>query len=430
MKKLQTNISRLHGELTVPGDKSITHRAIMLGALAKGITTIYHFAKNADCFSTVHCFQEMGVSVAVNEDKLIIKGIGLDRLQEPEQVLNVGNSGTTIRLLLGILSTAPFNSVLIGDDSIANRPMNRVIEPLRKMGAKIEGRALNYTPITVQGRHLHAIDYKSNIASAQVKSAILLAGLYANGVTTLTEPYQSRDHTERMFGQFGVDIHISAEKKISVQGKQILQPTTIHVPGDISSAAFFLVAGTIVPNSVITLKNVGLNPTRSGILDVLEMMGADVQINVENEENEPFGDITIATSSLKSDLEISGAIIPRLIDEIPLIALLATQATGKTVIKDASELKVKETNRIKTVVTELTKLGATIEETDDGMIIYGKTSLSAENAVVDSHGDHRIGMMLAIASLITSGTVQLDNEEAISVSYPNFFVDLINFQSE
>ncbi|QPA32977.1 3-phosphoshikimate 1-carboxyvinyltransferase [Thermaerobacillus caldiproteolyticus] len=424
MQPLRTNVSSLNGTIHVPGDKSISHRAVMLGAIANGTTKISNFLTGEDCLSTIDCFRKMGVSITQNGSKVVVEGKGINGLQEPKEILNVGNSGTTTRLLLGILASCPFHACLIGDESIAKRPMARVTKPLRMMGAHIDGRDHgNYTPLSIRGGSLESIQYESPVASAQVKSAILLAGLHARGTTSVTEPHQSRDHTERMVRLFGGEVVVDGVT-VSVTGSQQLTATSIYVPGDISSAAFFLVAGAIVPNSEIVLKNVGLNPTRTGIIDVLQQMGADIVIeNVRNEETEPLGDITIRTSELKGT-EIGGALIPRLIDEIPIIALLATQAEGTTVIKDASELKVKETNRIDTVVSELRKLGADIEATEDGMIIHGKTPLKANGTIVDSHGDHRIGMMLAIAACIAKGEVFLQRPEAIAVSYPMFFAHL------
>ncbi|GMB07884.1 3-phosphoshikimate 1-carboxyvinyltransferase [Thermolongibacillus altinsuensis] len=422
--QLRTNVNSLKGEIYVPGDKSISHRAVMFGAIAEGTTHITNFLTGEDCLSTIDCFRKMGVRIEQNDTEVIVEGKGIAGLSEPTEVLNVGNSGTTTRLLLGILAACPFHACLIGDDSIAKRPMDRVTKPLRQMGAHIDGRMNGrYTPLAIRGGALQPIEYVSPVASAQVKSALLLAGLHADGTTTVTEPHKSRDHTERMLKAFGADVHVDG-LTVSVTGKQRLHAADIYVPGDISSAAFFLVAGAIVPNSEITLKNVGVNPTRTGILDVLAQMGANVSIeNIRNEESEPLADITVRTSELKAT-EIGGELIPRLIDEIPIIALLATQAEGTTIIKDASELKVKETDRIATVVSELRKLGADIEATDDGMIIRGKTKLRANHAVVDSFGDHRIGMMLAIAACVTEGEVTLQRPEAIAVSYPSFFAHL------
>ena len=421
---LKYNQNSLNGEIIVPGDKSISHRSVMFGAIAKGVTTVTGFLMGEDCLSTVSCFRQLGVEIEQTDDRLIINGNGLNGLKEPEEVLNVGNSGTTIRLLMGILAGRDFHSTVLGDESIGKRPMTRVTKPLTEMGAIIDGRENGeYTPLSIRGGDIHGIVYHPPVASAQVKSSILLAGLQAKGVTTVVEPEKSRDHTERMIRQFGGQVEEEG-LAVSVSGGQELKGTTIHVPGDISSAAFFLVAGAIVPNSTIVLKNVGLNPTRTGIIDVMKEMGADLKIDVKSTDDlmEPVGDLTIRTSNLKG-ITIGGELIPRLIDEIPVIALLATQAEGETIIKDAHELKVKETNRIDTVVNELTKLGANITPTDDGMIIKGRNHLKG-GSTVSSHGDHRIGMMLAIAALICDNEVQLQQKEAIAVSYPTFFNDL------
>lgn len=418
-KELISNINKLTGVISVPGDKSISHRSIMFGAIAHGRTTVSNFLLGDDCLSTISCFRKLGVKIIQNDSEVTIEGKGLEGLTEPIEVLDVGNSGTTIRLMLGILSGRPFFSSLVGDHSIGKRPMTRVTKPLREMGALIDGRQEGkFTPLSVRGGELKGIEYQLPVASAQVKSSLLFAGLQARGKTTIIEPAKTRDHTERMIKKFGGEIKVEG-KIVELDGGQTLTGTHINVPGDISSAAFFLVAGAIVPNSEITLLNVGLNPTRTGIMDVLEAMGADFSVKINKDEIfEPCGDITIRSSQLKGTV-IEGDLIPRLIDEIPVIALLATQAEGTTIIKDAEELKVKETNRIDTVVNELTKLGVNIEATSDGMIIYGNQSLSGGE--VSSHGDHRIGMMLAVASLISKETVYLENKEAISVSYPNFF---------
>ena len=425
-QSLKYNQNSLNGEIIVPGDKSISHRSVMFGAIAKGVTTVTGFLMGEDCLSTVSCFRQLGVDIEQTDEQLIINGNGLNGLKEPEEVLNVGNSGTTIRLLMGILAGRDFHSTVLGDESIGKRPMTRVTKPLTEMGAIIDGRENGeYPPLSIRGGDIHGIVYHPPVASAQVKSSILLAGLQAKGVTTVVEPEKSRDHTERMIRQFGGQVEEEG-LAVSVSGGQELKGTTIHVPGDISSAAFFLVAGAIVPNSTITLKNVGLNPTRTGIIDVMKEMGADLKIDVKSTDDlmEPVGDLTIQTSNLKG-ITIGGELIPRLIDEIPVIALLATQAEGETIIKDAHELKVKETNRIDTVVNELSKLGANITATDDGMIIKGRNHLKGGHTV-SSHGDHRIGMMLAIAALICDNEVQLQQKEAIAVSYPTFFNDLEN----
>ena len=413
---------KLEGTISIPGDKSISHRSVMFGSIATGTTNITNFLAGEDCLSTIACFRELGVSIKQEGTSVEIHGNGLSQLNEPTRVLDVGNSGTTIRLMLGILAGLPFHVSLQGDDSIEKRPMKRVTGPLSQMGDKIDGRQNGtYCPLSIRGGNLEAIDYQSPVASAQVKSAILLAGLQAKGTTSVTEPSKSRDHTERMLQAFGVDV-VEEGNKVSITGGQELKATTIEVPGDISSAAFFLVSGAITPNSRIVLKNVGINPTRTGIIDILVKMGASISIQNERVQSfERVADLIIETSDLKGTV-ISGDVIPRAIDEIPIVALAATQATGTTIIKDAQELKVKETNRIDTVVNELRKLGANIEPTEDGMIIHGKTTL--HGGEVDSHGDHRIGMMLAIANLITDSDVTLNRKEAINVSYPTFFEDL------
>ncbi|WP_043933607.1 3-phosphoshikimate 1-carboxyvinyltransferase [Bacillus sp. EB01] len=414
--------SGLSGGIAIPGDKSISHRAIMFGAIASGKTVVKNFLTGNDCLSTVSCFRKLGVDIDVNGTTVEIAGKGIDGLTEFNGTLDVGNSGTTIRLMMGLLAGRPFPSKFTGDSSIAKRPMSRVTDPLKEMGCKIDGNDNGkYVPITVQGGGLKGISYTLPVASAQVKSALLLAGLQAEGETVITEPAPTRDHTERMIRQFGGTVNVS-DNKILIKGGQQLKAADITVPGDISSAAFFLVAAAIVPNSKIVLKNIGLNWTRTGILDVLEEMGASIKISQSDREaNEPAGDIVVESSSLRA-ATIRGSLIPRLIDEIPIIALLATQAEGETVISDAHELRVKETDRIETVASELRKLGAKIETTEDGMIIKGGTRLRGGR--VSSHGDHRIGMMLSIASLICENEVIVEDAGSIAVSYPDFFKDL------
>ncbi|MCP3738738.1 3-phosphoshikimate 1-carboxyvinyltransferase [Rossellomorea sp. BNER] len=420
--KLSRQVQGLNGSITVPGDKSISHRAVMFGAVANGETVIHNFLKGEDCLSTIQCFKEMGVEIEEKHGKIHVYGKGWDRLREPVNILNVGNSGTTTRLMLGILAGLPFHSVIIGDDSIAKRPMKRVTEPLKKFGAVIDGRDDGqYTPISIRGTSIEAIEYDLPVASAQVKSALILAALQAKGTSVLVEPAPTRNHTELMIEQFGGEVH-SKNNTIRIPGNQQLKGTNVFVPGDISSAAFFLVAGAIVPNSKLELPLVGLNPTRTGIINVLERMGANINVQEQNEgQSEKTGTITIESSSLKG-IEISGNMIPTLIDELPVIALLATQATGSTIIKNAEELKVKETNRIDAIVNELKELGAEIEATDDGMIIHGKTQL--HGGKVKSWHDHRIGMTLAIAALIADGDVYLKDHECVKISYPEFFADL------
>jgi 3-phosphoshikimate 1-carboxyvinyltransferase len=422
VKKLMTNTASLKGEIKVPGDKSISHRAVMFGSIAKGITIVENFLPGDDCLSTISCFRNLGVEIDQKGSDVTIYGTGLEGLKKPAETLYVGNSGTTIRLMMGILSGLPFETSLVGDDSIAKRPMTRVTVPLAKMGADISGRNNGeFTPLTVRGKKLSGITYELPVASAQVKSAILLAGLQADGETTVKEPVKTRDHTERMIRQFGGMVE-QLGGQVTVKGGQELTAANIIVPGDISSAAFFLAAGLITPGSDILLKNVGLNPTRTGIIDVLKDMGADISFEqIDESMPEPSGDIRVRYSQLNGTV-VEGDLIPRLIDEIPVIALLATQAVGRTLIKDAAELKVKETNRIDTVVRELTKLGAKIEATEDGMIIEGKSSLIG--GTVSAYGDHRIGMMLSIAALISEGEVILEESDSVAVSYPKFFEDL------
>jgi 3-phosphoshikimate 1-carboxyvinyltransferase len=416
-------VQRVEGEITVPGDKSISHRAVMFSALAEGTTSIEGFLPGADCLSTISCFRKLGITVKQDGDCVQVEGKGWYGLTEPADILDIGNSGTTIRLMMGILSTQPFHSVLIGDESIARRPMKRVTGPLRQMGADIAGRQNGeYTPLSLRGGKLTGIEYHSPVSSAQIKSAVLLAGLQAEGTTTVYEPELSRDHTERMLRSFGVEVESFTGGVRIHGGQRLVSPGRIQVPGDISSAAFPLVAAAMLPGSRVTVRNVGINQTRSGIIDVLKAMGADLMLHNERIMNgEPVADIEVAYSFLKGT-EIGGGIIPRLIDEIPVIAVLATQAEGVTVIKDAAELKVKETNRIDTVVVELRKMGAHIEPTEDGMIIHGGTPLTG--AVCDSHGDHRIGMAVAVAGLAASGETTVLNAASIDVSFPGFFATL------
>lgn len=421
-KIVQLQGQSLKGMITVPGDKSISHRSIMFGSMAKGKTTVTGFLPGEDCLRTIEAFKQMGVKIEQQGTDVTIESEGMDALQEPMDILYMGNSGTTTRLLLGLLAGSHVHAVLSGDESIAKRPMKRVINPLREMGAHITGREDGqFTPIAVKGTTLQAIDYTLPVASAQVKSAVLLAGLNAEGTTIVREKEATRDHTELMLRQFGVNID-TTDGVISLAGGQKLTASHVAVPGDISSAAFFLVAGAITKGSEITLENVGLNKTRTGIIEVLEAMGANLEIQpYDHEHAEPAGRVIIRTSQL-TGTTIGGDLIPRLIDEIPIIALLATQAEGTTIIRDAEELKVKETNRLDAVVAELSKLGANITATEDGMIIEGPTQL--HGAALKTYGDHRMGMMNAIASLITEGAVTLDDADCIAVSYPTFFEDL------
>lgn len=423
MKKVAFDKPVLNGEITVPGDKSISHRAVMLGSIAKGTTSITGFLDGEDCLRTIDIFRQLGVSIERNGTDVTVESPGMHGWQQPAGDLYAGNSGTTARLILGILSASRVTSVLTGDEYLSKRPMNRVSLPLKSMGASIEGEAesSNLLPLTIVGGPLTAIDYDMPIASAQIKSSILFAGLTADGETSVSEQTVSRDHTERMLEQFGVAIRKEGNK-VSVKGGSVLSGTAVRVPGDISSAAFFMAAAAMVEGSSVMFKNVGLNPTRTGILDVLRAMGAKIDILEQSGGlGEPYGTVTISHNGLRAT-EISGELIPRLIDELPVIALLATQAQGVTVIKDAAELRVKETDRITAVTTELKKLGAHIEETEDGMIIHGPTALSG--GILSSYGDHRIGMMAGIAALVASGPISIENPSCINISYPTFFDDL------
>jgi 3-phosphoshikimate 1-carboxyvinyltransferase len=411
-------VKRIEGTVRVPGDKSISHRAVMFGALAEGTTTIEGFLPGADCLSTIDCFRRMGVKIEQAGDRVTVYGKGWYGLEEPSQHLDVGNSGTTIRLMAGILATQPFHAVMEGDESIAKRPMRRVIGPLRQMGAKIDGRKDGeYTPLSIRGGGLQGISYQSPVASAQVKSAILLAGLQAKGVTSVTEPQLSRDHTERMLQAFGVKV-VRDGLTVSVEGGQTLTGRAIRVPGDISSAAFLIAAVMMVPGSSLLIENVGVNPSRTGIIDVVRAMGGRIELQNERIVNEePVADLLVTHSELRG-IEIGGEIIPRLIDEIPVIAVMATRANGRTVIRDAEELRVKETDRIATVASQLSKFGASVTPTPDGLIVEGATPLTG--AAIDSMGDHRIGMAMAIAGLAAEGETVIANDAAINVSFPGF----------
>ena len=411
-------LSRARGTITVPGDKSISHRAVMLGALADGVTHITGFLNGADCLSTIDCFRAMGIKTEISGTDVTVYGRGLHGLQKPRKTLYTGNSGTTTRLLCGILAGQPFDSVIEGDASIAKRPMGRVTRPLARMGADIEN---EYCPLIIRGRRLHGMDYKMTVASAQVKTALILAGLYAEGETVIHEIERSRDHTELMLSAMGADIETDG-LTVRVRKTETLAAQDVAVPGDISSAAFFMVLGAIMPDSEITIKNVGINPTRTGIIDVLRDMGADMEIiNERVSAGEPAADIIIRSSELKG-VEIGGAIIPRLIDELPAIAAAAVFANGRTIIRDAAELKVKETDRIRAVVDEFTKCGIAITETDDGMIIDGGRPI--HGADFQTYGDHRMAMSLAVLSQLAEGDSAIDDADCVRVSYPGFFDDL------
>ncbi|EOZ5801104.1 3-phosphoshikimate 1-carboxyvinyltransferase [Enterococcus hirae] len=424
--KLLTAKNGINGELVIPADKSISHRSIMFGAISKGTTIVNNFLKAEDCLSTIAVFKQLGVRITEKNEQIMIEGKGFEGLTAPSSRLDAGNSGTTMRLVLGILAGCPFTSEIAGDASLNRRPMERVMKPLREMGADLQGTAeAEFPPLKVTGNTLHGIEYHMPIASAQVKSAILFAALQAEGTTKIIEKEQSRNHTEEMIKQFGGKIQVEG-KEIIVTGPQQLIGQEVTVPGDISSAAFYLVAASILANSEVLLKQVGINPTRTGILDVLMQMGANIEERQLDEQNQA-ADLIVRSAQLHA-CEIQGEIIPRLIDELPIIALAATQATGTTIIRDAQELKVKETNRIDATAEELTKMGANIEPTEDGLIIHGPTPL--HGATVDSHGDHRIGMMLQIAALLTAEPVELLNPEAVNISYPKFFTDLAKLVQE
>ena len=420
--RLKTNISHLRGSIRVPGDKSISHRSIIFGSLAEGETKVYDILRGEDVLSTIQVFRDLGVEIEDKDGVITIQGVGMTGLKAPKKPLDMGNSGTSIRLISGVLAGEDFEVEMFGDDSLSKRPMDRVTLPLTKMGAKISGQTeRDLPPLHLKGsKNLTPIEYELPIASAQVKSALIFAALQAQGQSIIVEKERTRNHTEDMLLQFGG--HLSLEgKKITVQGPQKLTGQKVVVPGDISSAAFWLVAGLIVPNSRVELKNVGINETRTGILDVIRAMGGKLELT-DIDPIAKSATLIVETSDLKGT-EIGGALIPRLIDELPIIALLATQAEGVTVIKDAEELKVKETDRIQVVADALNSMGADISPTADGMIINGKSSF--HGAKINTFGDHRIGMMTAIAALLVKdGEVDLNRAEAINTSYPSFFDDL------
>lgn len=420
--KLKTNISHLYGSIRVPGDKSISHRSIIFGSLAEGETKVYDILRGEDVLSTMQVFRDLGVVIEDKDDVITIQGVGMEGLKAPQNALDMGNSGTSIRLISGVLAGADFEVEMFGDDSLSKRPMDRVTIPLKKMGVSISGQTeRDLPPLHLKGtKNLAPIHYELPIASAQVKSSLMFAALQAKGQSVIIEKECTRNHTEDMLQQFGGHLSVDG-KKITVQGPQKLTGQKVVVPGDISSAAFWLVAGLIVPNSRVVLQNVGINETRTGIIDVIRAMGGKLEITEINPVAKS-ATLTVESSNLKGT-EIGGALIPRLIDELPIIALLATQAHGVTVIKDAEELKVKETDRIQVVADALNSMGADITPTADGMIIKGKSALNG--ARVNTFGDHRIGMMTAIAALLVAdGEVELDRAEAINTSYPSFFDDL------
>lgn len=417
-----SRINGLRGELAVPGDKSISHRSVMFGAISRGTTEITGFLQSADCLSTISCFRKMGVEIENQGSRVLVKGAGMHGLKKPSEVLDCGNSGTTTRLISGILSAQAFDSVVTGDASIQKRPMDRILIPLTQMGARIRSAAGNgCAPLLIQGAPLHGIHYQSPVASAQVKSSILLAGLYADGETRVTEPYLSRNHSELMLSHFGAKVGTEGTTAI-IQPADELYACPVEVPGDISSAAFFLVAGLIIPHSEILIRNVGINPTRSGVLTVLQAMGADITLlDRHDRSGEPAADLLVRSSSLTGTC-IEGSLIPALIDEIPILALAACFAEGETVIRDAAELKVKESNRLKVMTEGLSAMGAQVQETEDGMIIQGGAPL--HGAVIDSRLDHRIAMTFAVAGLCADGETEIQGAECVNISYPQFYEDL------
>lgn len=413
--------SHLKGIIQVPGDKSISHRSVMFGSIAKGTTEIHGFLQGADCLSTISCFSAMGVTIKNQGDTVFVYGRGMRNLKKPAGILDCGNSGTTTRLISGILAAQSFDVTLTGDESIQKRPMKRIIEPLSRMGAKIQSIPGNgCAPLKITGSPLHGIHYQSPVASAQVKSAILLAGLYADGETKVTEPELSRNHSELMLSAFGADIRTNKTTAILHPAKE-LWAQKLNIPGDISSAAFFIAAGLLVPNSEILIKNVGINPTRDGILRICRQMNADLSLLSVQKEGEPTADILVRSSTLKGTV-IEGGIIPSLIDELPVIAAMACFAEGTTIIRDAAELKVKESNRIAVMVENLSAMGADIIETEDGMVIHGGRPL--HGAVIDSKKDHRIAMTFAILGAAVDGEMEILDGECVNISYPGFYEEL------
>ena len=417
-----TKVNSLKGEVSIPGDKSISHRAVMFGSLAEGTTEVTNFLQGADCLSTISCFRKLGIEIENTSQRILIHGKGLHGLTEPSDTLDTGNSGTTTRLISGILAGQRFTTILNGDASIQTRPMKRIMTPLSMMGADITSlKGNDCAPLRICGGQLHGVAYTSPVASAQVKSCILLAGLYADAPTSVTEPVLSRNHTELMLAGFGAHV-TSSGTTATIEPEPDLNGMKIEVPGDISSAAYFLAAGLMIPNSEIMIKNVGINPTRDGILRVAKEMGGDITIlNEKTSGGEPTCDLLVRSSSLKG-VTIGGEIIPTLIDEIPMIAVMACFAEGITTIKDAQELKVKESNRIDTVVTNLKAMGAHIEATDDGMIIEGGYPL--HGAVIDSHLDHRIAMSFAVGALGADGETTIEGDDCVKISYPEFYQTL------
>lgn len=424
----------LTGEVSVPGDKSITHRAIMLASLSKGKTVISKPLLGEDCVSTINIFRKLGVQISIEEDNVTVDSPGYEQFREPAEILYTGNSGTTTRLLCGLLAGLPFKTILDGDASIGQRPMGRVIEPLREMGVNIKGRDNQFTPIIINDGDIskvQGINYMMPVKSAQVKSAILLAGLYADDEVRITEQDISRNHTELMFKNSNIDIEVNDRTVLlKPNGIHDIKMNDIHIPGDISSAAFFIVAALIIPGSKITLHDVGTNVTRSGILEVVKMMGGNIQVIDKVQQTEPVSDIVVSYTHNLTGITIEGSLIPKLIDEIPVIALLLAHAQGRSEIRDAEELKVKETNRIDTVVSELNALGYKIEPTTDGMVVYGKVKDERTRDTFDSYGDHRIGMMLAVAALLETVEIEINQFEAVNISYPSFIEHIKQLKGE
>lgn len=417
-----TRAKALKGEIFVPGDKSVSHRAVMFGSLAKGTTVIENFLRGADCLSTIDCFRKLGISIEETPSQIRIHGKGLHGLTKPSEILDAGNSGTTTRLISGILSGQTFETTLTGDASIQKRPMKRIIEPLTEMGASVTSLSGNgCAPLRIEGRPLHGIHYTTKVASAQVKSAILLAGLYADRPTSVTEPALSRNHSELMLRMFGAEVKTHGTTATIFPDPE-LTAQEIKVPGDISSAAYFIAAACITPGSEVLIRNVGVNPTRDGILRVCKMMNADVTVLPGKAgAGEPVADLLVKSSHLKGCV-IEGDLIPTLIDELPVIAVMACFAEGTTIIRDAAELKVKESNRIDVMAENLTRMGASVEATEDGLIIKGGRPL--QGAAIESHLDHRIAMSFAVAALNADGETSISGADCVNISYPNFYRDL------
>ncbi|MEE8824188.1 3-phosphoshikimate 1-carboxyvinyltransferase 1 [Lentilactobacillus sunkii] len=423
-KQLQENLQTgLNGELAVPGDKSISHRGIMFGAISEGTTILHHFLTAEDCLSTLKAFQQLGVPITRDGETVKIEGVGLRGLQEPNEPIDMGNSGTTTRLIMGLLAGQNFQTKLIGDASLSKRPMKRVSEPLAQMGADIAVTD-GHLPATITGKPLHSVDYHLKVASAQVKSALILAGLQADGDSIFVEKQPTRNHTEIMLRAFGADIETEPDEvTITVHPDPKMHGIEMNVPGDMSSAAFFMTAASLVPNSKVKLLNVGMNDTRTGLYEILKRMGGKISLSNENSDGEPTADLTVESANLKP-IEIGADEIPAVIDELPLVALLAAKANGISKITGAGELRVKETDRISAIVTEFRKLGISIEELEDGFIIDGRKPWHVANSQLDSHGDHRIGMVMAVAALLVDQPLTLAGADSINISYPEFFDDL------